>query len=226
MIKAVLFDLYETLISEFADGTRKVPRSNDFQEQWGLTKEEYDEGWRSRQERRMNGKLPDFPSVLRDMWQSKGKTLDEAYLQTLYQARLDAKSVPFDEISPNIIYMLKQLKSRGLRIGLISNCTEEEVRAWERSALAPYFDDVVFSYLTGYAKPDKEIYELSLRNLKVKPSEAVFVGDGGSRELDGAAAVGLQALHAAWFIPEHISSKITGYEKLAQPQDLLERLTG
>ncbi|MFE5323669.1 HAD family hydrolase [Paenibacillus sp. NPDC056579] len=226
MIKAVLFDLYETLISEFANGTRKVPRLNDFQEQWGLTKQEYDEEWRVRQVRRMKGTFPDFPSVLRDMWQSKGKTLDEAYLQSLYQARLEAKKVPFDEISPNIIYMLKQLKSRGVRIGLISNCTEEEVRAWDRSTLAPYFDDAVFSYTTGYAKPDKEIYQLSLRNLKVEPREAIFVGDGGSRELDGAAAAGLQSFHATWFLSEHFSGKITGFEKLAQPQDLLERFTG
>lgn len=225
MIKAVIFDLYETLISEFADGTRKVQSLNVFQEHWGLSREEYNEEWRRRQEHRMNGTFPDFPSVLRDMWLTKGKTLDEAHLQTMYQARLDAKSVPFDDISPNVIYMLKQLKSRGIRIGLLSNCTEEEVKAWERCALAPYFDDAVFSYRTGYAKPDKAIYELSLRNLGVEPHEAVFIGDGGSRELDGAAAAGLQAFHATWFIPAHISEKFTGYEKLVQPQDLLERLS-
>jgi len=223
-IKAVIFDLYETLISEFANGARKAPSLSVFQEQWGLSMQEYKEEWRIRQERRMNGTFPDYPAVLRDIWQNKGKTLDEANIQALYQARIDAKLVPFDDISADVLYMLQQLKNGGIRTGLISNCAEEEVRAWERCELAPYFDDVVFSYQTGYAKPDKEIYELSLRRLQVDPAEAVFVGDGGSSELEGAAAAGLRAFRAVWFMPPHISEKKTDFEKLAQPQDLLDRI--
>ncbi|WP_036747086.1 HAD family hydrolase [Paenibacillus sp. UNC451MF] len=222
-MKAVMFDLFETLITEFADGVRKVPRINDFDEQWGLTKQEYDEEWRARQDRRMNGTFADYPSVLRDMWHSKGKILDEACIQTLYDSRLYAKSIPFQSISPHVIYMLKRLKSRGIRIGLISNCTEEEIRAWERCDLAPYFDEAVFSFETGYAKPDPQIYALACDRLQVQPDEAVFVGDGGSRELEGATAYGIRAYRAAWFTLKS-GDRFKDFEQLIQPQDLLDRL--
>ncbi|WP_282937905.1 HAD-IA family hydrolase [Paenibacillus sp. RC67] len=221
-MKAVLFDLFETLITEFAEGVRKVPRIHDFDEQQGLTRQEYDEEWRTRQEQRMNGTFPDYPSVLRDIWSSKGKTLDEAYIQKLYDSRLYAKLVPFQSLSPHVIYMLKRLKSSGIRIGLISNCTEEEIRAWERCDLAPYFDEVVFSYETGYAKPDPEIYALACERLQVQPEEAVFVGDGGSRELEGAQACGIRAYRAAWFF--QLSDRFKDFDQLTQPQDLLDRL--
>lgn len=221
-MKAVLFDLFETLITEFAEGVRKVPRIHEFDEQQGLTKQQYDEEWHTRQEQRMNGTFPDYPSVLRDIWSSKGKALDEAYIQKLYDSRLYAKSIPFQSISPHVIYMLKRLKSSGIRIGLVSNCTEEEIRAWEHCDLAPYFDEVVFSFQTGYAKPDPQIYALACERLQVQPEEAVFVGDGGSSELEGARACGIIAYRAAWFY--QLSDRFKDFDQLTQPQDLLERL--
>ncbi|MBE1446943.1 HAD family hydrolase [Paenibacillus sp. OAS669] len=221
-MKAVMFDLFETLITEFADGARKVPRINELDEQWGLSRREYDEEWRVRQEQRMNGTFPDYPSVLRDMWQGKGKSLDEAHIQKLYSSRLYAKSIPFQDISPHIIYMLKRLKANDLRLGLISNCTEEEVRAWESSGLASYFDEVIFSYQTGYAKPDARIYELACTRLQVRPEESVFVGDGGSQELEGAAEAGMKPYRAAWFAPRN--EKFKEFEQLQEPEELLVRL--
>lgn len=39
------------------------------------------------------------------------------------------------------------------------------------------FDGIVFSYECGYAKPDREIYELALQKAGVKPGQALFVDD-------------------------------------------------
>ena len=49
----------------------------------------------------------------------------------------------------------------------------------------------VFSVEVGICKPDPEIYLTACRRLGVEPQECVYVGDGGSRELTGAAAVGM-----------------------------------
>ena len=43
-------------------------------------------------------------------------------------------------------------------------------------------------------KPEAPIYEEALRRLGVSAAEAVFVGDGGSNELSGASAVGMEAV--------------------------------
>ena len=65
---------------------------------------------------------------------------------------------------------------------------------WSESPLEPYFDDVIFSCDVGFLKPDRKIYELSLEHLGVKGKEAVFVGDGGSREHTGAKAIGMKTV--------------------------------
>jgi putative hydrolase of the HAD superfamily len=40
-------------------------------------------------------------------------------------------------------------------------------------------------------KPDREIYELALRELQASASETLFVGDGANDELEGARVVGM-----------------------------------
>jgi putative hydrolase of the HAD superfamily len=98
--------------------------------------------------------------------------------------------------------MLGALRGRSVKLGLISNTTPEEVTGWDSSALAPCFDEVVFSYRVGLVKPDKRIYELACKRLGVSPSAAVFVGDGGDYELRGASLAGLRTYWAVWFLEQ------------------------
>lgn len=43
--------------------------------------------------------------------------------------------------------------------------------------IADAFDEIIVSAEVGYAKPDPQIYTLTLRTLGVKPEEAVFIDD-------------------------------------------------
>ena len=97
-------------------------------------------------------------------------------------------------IDPVIVETLKALKARGLKLGLISNADASDWIHWHESPLAPLFDDVIFSCNVGMVKPDKAIYDLSLKNLGVKPQEALFVGDGGSDEHFGARRAGMHTV--------------------------------
>ncbi|MFH5186536.1 HAD family hydrolase [Paenibacillus sp. TAB 01] len=223
-MKAVCFDLFETLITEYEGGRRKAPRLSVLDEGWGVSLPEYNEAWSARVKQRMDGTFEDFPAVLRDIWASKGKTLDEKHIQTMYQARLNAKALAYQPINPEILYLLKQLKSRGYRLGLISNCTEEEVQAWSSCPLSPYFDAVLFSYQQGCAKPEPLLYKQACIQLNVAPEEAVFVGDGGSQELEGASLAGLLPYHAVWFLPSRYWDRVTGFPKLQRPHELLNHL--
>jgi len=223
--QAVFFDLYETLISEYKDGVRRASRAGrNYQELLGISNETFKREWGLRQAPRMTGQFPDYPSVVQDIAACCGVECSEESLERLYTERIEEKAAPFADISPDITGMLDGLKKRGIRLGLISNCTEEEVRAWDASVLPPYFDVVLFSYKAGCAKPDARIYELACSRMGVRPEQALFVGDGGSNELDGARAAGLTAYHATWFIPDSISGKITGHPKLAKPAQLLDEI--
>ncbi|MBO0883442.1 MAG: HAD-IA family hydrolase, partial [Mycobacterium sp.] len=99
-----------------------------------------------------------------------------------------------------VVAALEGLRASGLKLGLVSNCSIEEVSAWDDSPLARFFDSVVFSCRVGVAKPAPEIYQRVLDDLGTGPSRVAFVGDGGSDELAGAAAVGMSAYRALWFL--------------------------
>ncbi len=113
------------------------------------------------------------------------------YAVDLRQARFD---FAFENVKADVIETLGKLKKNDYSLALISNASTAEVTAWSDSPLAKFFDSVIFSCKVGTAKPEKKIYLSALNSLDLKPSECLFVGDGGSNELQGAKAVGLTTI--------------------------------
>lgn len=95
------------------------------------------------------------------------------------------------QVRPAVLEALGRLRGSGLRLGLVSNASHDEVDAWTDSPLAPCFDTALFSCREGVMKPDPEIYLRGARNLSVDPGLCLFVGDGGSHEHDGAREAGM-----------------------------------
>jgi putative hydrolase of the HAD superfamily len=89
------------------------------------------------------------------------------------------------------VEVLSSLKSKGSRTALISNCSLAVPVIWKDTPLAPLIDVTVFSCVAGLRKPDPRIYELAAKQLAVKPENCLYIGDGGSQELTGAASVGM-----------------------------------
>lgn len=219
-IKAVFFDLFETLITEFSNGRRVTNRSINYSELLGMSNDDFKREWGNRHEARMTGALPNYSFVIKDIMEKQNLNYDDESAECLYQKRIEEKIVPFLNIRADVIYLLESLRKRNLKLGLISNCTEEEVRQWHECELANYFDDVIFSYEVGLAKPDNRIYALACERLNVKPENSVFVGDGGSNELDGACNAGLHPYQAIWF-----NTFITSnYKKLTNPEEFIQEL--
>ncbi|MBO7742687.1 HAD family hydrolase [Paenibacillus sp. MWE-103] len=218
--EAVFFDLYETLITEFEDGRRRSKRAYDYDGLLGLSAETFKAEWSARQTRRMNGTFRDYPDVLRDILAARGLAVDDRAVRFLHESRLEEKRIPFAPIREDVLALLARLRAQGIKLGLISNCAREEVDAWESSELAPHFADRVFSFEAGCSKPDEAIYRLACGRMGVRPEACVFVGDGGSRELEGAERAGMRAFHAYWY-NTHIES---AYPKLTAPLELLRVL--
>lgn len=125
--------------------------------------------------------------------------------------------------------MLERLRATGLRLGLISNCSIEEVAAWHDSPLAAFFDGVVFSYRTGAVKPDPATYLLACQRIEATAERTAFVGDGGSEELHGAARAGMTPFRARWFLDRWPSwrgdrDRANGCAELSDPSELLPAL--
>lgn len=106
----------------------------------------------------------------------------------------------FTKIDDKVVHALKAVKRPELKLGLISNCTPEEAPAWHTCCLAEIFDDAVFSWQIGHAKPELGIYTTACDRLSVKPAQSLFVGDRGSDELVGASRAGMGIYWCTWFL--------------------------
>jgi len=95
---------------------------------------------------------------------------------------------------PGAVETLRTLKARGLKIGLVSNYDGRLHRVVAEVGLKSYFDVVIASSETGWAKPSPRIYAAALAALGVEPGEALMVGDRPREDVAGATAAGLRAL--------------------------------
>lgn len=88
---------------------------------------------------------------------------------------------------------LRQLKQRGVRLGLISDCADDIPELWPECPLAPWFDAPAFSCRERLMKPDPELYRRVCERLAAEPEAALYVGDT-KREVEGARAAGMTAI--------------------------------
>jgi 2-haloalkanoic acid dehalogenase type II len=91
---------------------------------------------------------------------------------------------------------LKQLKQRGLKIGIITNALQTDLeKIMSKIELTPDYFNIIVTIDTIYRmKPEKEIFQYALDELHVIPNEALFVGDTIEYDYEGARKAGLKAL--------------------------------
>jgi epoxide hydrolase-like predicted phosphatase len=83
----------------------------------------------------------------------------------------------FFQIFPEIINLVKELKEKGIKTGVLSNAIKIHADVIREYKGYEPFDVVILSYEVGMIKPEKEIYQLTLDKLGVKAEEAVFIDD-------------------------------------------------
>ncbi len=96
------------------------------------------------------------------------------------------------ELRPGVPGMLSRLRDAGLRLGIISNTAAlyQVFDSLTEYGIRDFFRDVTLSSVTGLRKPRPEIFDVSLRQLQVRPEESVYVGDTVSRDIIGSKRAG------------------------------------
>jgi len=177
-IRAVIFDLWETLIDwDQAAAAAMLAKVR------ALAGDEFHARWRSSQTR--------YTAPVRTALAEAGVPAE--LMDEVCGIRLDYVRrclVP----RPGAVDTLRHLSERGYRIGLITVCSEDVETLWPESEFAGLFDAEVFSNAVALTKPDPRIYLHCCELLGVEPHEAVFVGDGANDELAGAERAGLRAV--------------------------------
>ncbi len=183
MTQAVVFDLFETLIDYDEQTSRDF--SATVADLLGRDPGEFHAVWRAGRPARDTGPLRDYLASI-------GIAGDDA--DRLVELRRASSLGLLAKPRPGVIETIAELKRRGIRVGLITVCSDDVVDVWEETPFAGVFDTVVYSCSCGLSKPDPRIYELALRDLAVGPADAIFVGDGANDELAGAETVGMRAV--------------------------------
>ncbi len=90
---------------------------------------------------------------------------------------------------PGVRDALARLRSEGILLGVVTNCSEELGRVAANCVGVP-FAVLVTAERAGYYKPQPRPYQLALSELRVKPHRCLFVA-GSAYDLFGTAKVGL-----------------------------------
>ncbi len=95
------------------------------------------------------------------------------------------------DVLPGCRAVLRAL-ARRYRLGVVTNGIDRVQRSrLAASRLAPFFEVVVTSQGSGYAKPDPRIVAVALDALGLRPREALYVGDDAAVDGQVARAAGV-----------------------------------
>jgi putative hydrolase of the HAD superfamily len=143
----------------------------------------------------------EYPGLVRQLFGHFGIDLTDEELGRFLEAE-HAAWEPARVLGATTHALLESLRSRGLRLGLVSNAFDPGWllrRDLEQMGIAERIDYAVFSSEVGKRKPHPEIFERALEALEVAPGEALFVGDRLYEDVRGAAQVGMTTVQAVWF---------------------------
>jgi putative hydrolase of the HAD superfamily len=192
-IRAVIFDLYGTLVPEFPsdDFYGSVDR---MAEVLGADVVAFREGWNRTAPLRQTGAFATMADNVRAICRAIG-------MASPSRGDVERALVPRAEMyarwfhpRPGALETLTELRARGLPLGLISMCAPDTPAMWHASAFEGLVDVEVFSCEVGLRKPDPAIYLFACERLGVEPSDCLYCGDGAYRELTGATELGMTAV--------------------------------
>ncbi len=201
---AVIFDLFSTLISLESAGVTG-PRLDEV---LGVPRERWDAAWLRYEDGRARGVYRSTAEALALTARDLGLSGGPERWEELAAGRSARFRQALLYVEPGVLPALGELRTLGLRLGLLSDADCDEVAAWPDSPLFPYFDCALFSCHEGWRKPEPAGYLQVARELGVEPQRCLYVGDGRSDEHLGARAVGMTPVlitaHLARFAPERI----------------------
>ncbi len=199
-LKAIFFDLDDTLYSSFKAGNREgFARCGQYAaEHFGLSAEDFSE--RMQQARRaFAARLPREPEIHdRALWaqhalESYGinpiahvEALDNLYWESV---------LAHTKIRAGVSELFADLHANGVKIGVCTNMlVGMQARKLCLLGIADQIDFLVTSEEAGKDKPDPAIFELALKKANCQPEEALMVGDNFDHDIVGAHAVGISGL--------------------------------
>ena len=237
VLKAVTFDLWQTLITDTPDGLQQA-RAERVRGMAAVL---------AREGHAVDGAAVDraYDTVgerLGTLWAEQRDLGSRGQVRMLLEALALADRVPMDGpvmdaldeayrlpilkalpvANAGACEVLEALSRRGLRLALICNTGRTPGSmlrlVLDRLGLKAYLRVLTFSDEVGLRKPHPEIFRRTLAALGVSPAEAAHVGDDVTTDVAGARAVGMRAIHLCH--PTGASQHSNGAPSISRLADL------
>lgn len=222
MIKAVIFDMFETLITHYES---PLYFAKQICADIGIPEPVFREIWDTTDEARTLGHTT-LEHVIEDILRTNHRYSRELF-DLIIQKRRHAKQQCFEHLHREILPMIHAIMESDIKLGLITNCYYEEADVIRQSILFPYFDAVCMSCELGLKKPDPAIFRHCTGELSVWPGECLYVGDGGSVELETAREIGMHPLQAVWYFKDAVhqpSGWRSEFPQAKTPMEVLSKI--
>ncbi|WP_068427373.1 HAD family hydrolase [Piscicoccus intestinalis] len=105
--------------------------------------------------------------------------------------------VPHTITHPQVRPLFEGLRSRGLRIGVLSNTLwsrEYHRGVFERDGVLGFIDGDVYSSEIAHTKPHPQIFAEAARRVGVPAARCVYVGDRAFEDIHGGHEAGMRAI--------------------------------
>jgi len=231
MLKAVTFDLWQTLILDRPEGLRQARagrvqgvheilvrhghaiHKDDVEQAYDNVGGRLETLWKTQRDVGTRGQVRILLEILRLDGAVTGDdqimdALDEAYCLPILSA-LPVANAGAEEV-------LEALSGRGLGLALICNTGRTPGSmlriVLDRLSLSRYLSILTFSDEVRLRKPHPEIFLRTLAALGVSPAETAHVGDDVTTDVAGARGVGMWAIHLCH--PAGVSSQSDGAEAI------------
>ncbi|MQA78383.1 MAG: HAD-IA family hydrolase [Streptosporangiales bacterium] len=204
---AVLFDFFGTLVPAGPEESWDE-QMRRLAEPLGLPVDVVGDGFTRTRPQRMAGTL-DFATSIQQICAGAGVPVTDAQVEAAEAARIASMRrwmTPRDVTLPT----LRRLRDAGVPLALVSDCSPDVEDIWPTTPMAAYFPVAVFSSAMGTRKPDPVMYATAYEALGVAPEHCMYVGDGNSNELTGAAALGIRTIHLDAERPERPGADYEG----------------
>ncbi len=143
----------------------------------------------------------EYPGVICETLAHFGVEVSDEELDRFLEAEHEAWQ-PARVLGATTHALLESLRSRGLKLGLVSNAFDPGWllrRDLEQMGIAQRIDFAVFSSEVGKRKPHREIFERALTALGAAAEESLFIGDRLFEDVRGAGELGMTTVQALWF---------------------------
>jgi putative hydrolase of the HAD superfamily len=191
-IDAVIFDLFGTLVDDFATSVGRQTYT-ELAKALEVPHEPFMQLWRETSEMRTGGAFQTVEASIEYVCELMGVRVTAEQMQKAVEIRLQQTRRALDP-RPDAISTLGQLKNRGYKLAVLSNCSIEIPILWHETPFAELIDSAIFSSRERLKKPDPRIYQLACERLGVMAENCLYIADGENYELAGAARVGLHSV--------------------------------